>query len=345
MSEIVFPFAPLYLSGMLPTPFVPNLGGLLSGAMSQMGSLLQGNADRVFRDRVLNAQMQLAQQQNALAQQSLNQRNKLLEGLTNALMQPKPSPPAFVFPGQGPSFPSAAPAPQRPSGTVRPRSWLTGSRPRAFGAMSPPQAPGQQTWVAQASPLGQATWRGPDLDAAMAQQEQAGANIYSRTLPGLAQGAFGYQPVRNIQLAGPGGPEMALTVGAPPGVAPMAGMGQATVQGGPLIRPTQFWGPSQDAALRARLAAMSNYTMPFLKGSSGLAQNFRDFLAGQQAKIYADVSRQGTQAQAKHDLAAATANQKFTEDLWQILNSLYALELEQDLRDKMLAVNMLSRLV
>lgn len=176
---------------------------------------------------------------------------------------------------------------------------------------------------------------------------RAGENVYQRLLARIGGAPFAPTTIGGATLTAPGQAPATLGVGPPPGIPSLAPGAPTGSIGNMGITPTPIWGPESEAALRGRIGAFAGQTMPYLGGEAGggLAQSFRDALAGGAGRTFATIARAGGRAQAEQGLQEQQAQANIRNQLWRLIAQMYQGNLARQLQEGELESRMLGGLL
>jgi len=157
--------------------------------------------------------------------------------------------------------------------------------------------------------------------------------------PGIGGGSL--VPLGGATFAGAGGAPMGgVKIGAPPGMPSLGPYGAPGSVSGLGVNPPPVWGAPQAAAAGQALGQAGGATVPGLAGTPGL----KDLLASLTARSQTKLGRAGTQAQAAQDLGASQASADLKNRAWGAMAPIYAGGLDDNLEKLRQATRMLQLL-
>jgi hypothetical protein len=277
----------------------------MQGAMNQMGSLLQGNANRETANRTaaMDYDARMAE---------LGAKERLGMSAIGASLGQIPE---RYQTGQQrvPGVPMVAPGGRTIQGyTYEP----------TYGLRFAP---------ANAGGTGGAN---SGTSSALSAQDQAGQNIYESILGSAGPGAFNRVGSSAYEFGSPGGTFGGATV---PTAESIGG-----AETGVAATPGTVWGPQYAEEAAKRIAQVGNAAAPYAggPGATGLAAQFQDYLRGAGAGLYGNLARAGEKGEATQTLESQVARTQLQNALQKLMAQIYGSQLGTSTDDQSIALRM-----
>jgi len=171
--------------------------------------------------------------------------------------------------------------------------------------------------------------------SALSAQDQAGQNIYESILGSAGPGAFNRVGSSAYEFGSPGGTFGGATV--------PTGESIGGAETGVAATPGTVWGPQYAEEAAKRIAQVGNAAAPYAggPGATGLAAQFQDYLRGAGAGLYGNLARAGEKGEATQTLESQVARTQLQNALQKLMAQIYGSQLGTSTNDQSIALRML----